>query len=326
MKDLTYEQKSEEVMKWTSKEGPLAAYKGETISGPDWFERALAQKPIESDVDVKGTAIRTYSWGDKGKPGLLLAHGNGAHGNWWDFVAPYLAREYHVIAYDLGGMGNSGWYPEYSLEQYANEQMAICEDAGWFDMSEPPIIVGHSFGGFVSIVTGARFGSSLAGTVIVDSPVNPPERQKKRPDFGGRPHKIYPKLEDALARFRLAPEQTCENHYIIDYIGRRSLKEVEGGWTWKFDPGIWHKFSIDETSHLLQATKCRIGIIRGERSALLTPDVGDYMYGLLGRSVPVIEIPEAQHHIWLDQPLSFVSALRALLADWEHSHPERRGQ
>ncbi len=36
------------------------------------------------------------------------------------------------------------------------------------------------------------------------------------------------------------------------------------------------------------------------------------MFNLLGRSAPVIEIPQARHHVMLDQPLAFVAALRAL--------------
>ena len=46
--------------------------------------------------------------------------------------------------------------------------------------------------------------------------------------------------------------------------------------------------------------------------------------GKLGRSAPVVEIPQAQHHIMLDQPLAFVAALRALLMDWNHSIATRR--
>ena len=35
------------------------------------------------------------------------------------------------------------------------------------------------------------------------------------------------------------------------------------------------------------------------------------MFNLLGRAAPVVEIPEAQHHIMLDQPLALVAALCA---------------
>jgi hypothetical protein len=37
-----------------------------------------------------------------------------------------------------------------------------------------------------------------------------------------------------------------------------------------------------------------------------------------------VEIADAYHHLTLDQPLAFVAAARALLADWEHSTPRKR--
>jgi pimeloyl-ACP methyl ester carboxylesterase len=294
------------------------------VAPPEWFKRAV-ETPVESrKVDVEGTPIHYLHWGDPDKPGLLLVHGNGAHAYWWSFIAPFLAKEYSVAAMDLSGMGDSGFRSHYSMESYAEELMAVCEDAGFFDNEEPPIIVGHSFGGFVTILAGALYGERLAGTVIVDSPVNPPDRPGGPPNRTIRPHRVYPTLEEAMGRFRLAPPQPCENFYITEYVARHSLKKVEGGWTWKFDPRIWRRFSIGDPAERLRATKCRIAVMRGEYSVLLPEEIGDYMFSLLGRAAPVIEIPQARHHVLLDQPLAFVAALRALLADWNHSHPHRK--
>jgi hypothetical protein len=47
------------------------------------------------------------------------------------------------------------------------------------------------------------------------------------------------------------------------------------------------------------------------------------MFKVLDSSVPFVSIPEAEHHIWLDQPLAFISSLRTLLAEWRHSRPQR---
>ena len=55
----------------------------------------------------------------------------------------------------------------------------------------------------------------------------------------------------------------------------------------------------------------------------MPPDIADYMYEVLGRLAPVVSIPEAHHHLQVDQPLAFVAALRTLLADWNHSFPFR---
>ncbi len=308
-----------------SRLGPLARFNGQRVTGPDWFEAAVAT-PCESNViDVAGARIHYLRWGDRSKPGLLLVHGNGAHAFWWSFIAPFLAREYNVAALDLSGMGDSTHRAAYGMDLFVEEEMAVAAHAGMFENAEPPVIVAHSFGGFATILAGARHGDRLAGTVIVDSPVNPPDRPGGPPHRESRPHRIYPTLTEALSRFRLAPEQPCENDYIVDFIARKSLRAVEGGLTWKFDPSLWtHRFSIGDTAACLRNTRCRIAIMRGENSVLMPPEVGEYMYSLLGHAAPVIEIPQARHHVMLDQPLAFVAALRALLADWNHSRPTRR--
>jgi pimeloyl-ACP methyl ester carboxylesterase len=305
-------------------EGPLAALDGVVPPAPAWFEKIVAVEPESAFVEVDGARIHYLRWGARDRPGLLLVHGNAAHAYWWSFIAPYLASEYNVAAMDLSGMGDSQWRAEYSMEIFVREQLAVCEAAGMFVPAEPPIIVAHSFGGFVTMLTGALHGDRLAGTVIVDSPVNPPDRPGGPPKREIKPHHVYPTMAAALARFRLMPPQTCDNLYLVDWVGRRSLKAVEGGFTWKFDPAIWQRFSIGDTAARLKATKCRIAIFRGENSILMPPEIGEYMFKLLDRAAPVVTVPEAQHHVMLDQPLALVSALRALLADWNHSVATRQ--
>lgn len=302
----------------------MTPFAGAVPPAPEWFERAVAQKGEEGSVTVEGAEIRYQSWGDPAKPGLLLTHGNGAHMHWWDWIAPYLARDYRVVAMTLSGMGDSDWRGQYAMDLFAREQFSVCEASGLLDHAVKPLIVGHSFGGFVTVLTGSLYGDRLSGVVLVDSPVAPPGERRGGPPRDIRPTKTYPDLVQALSRFRLAPPQACENLYILDYIARRSLRQVEGGWTWKFDPHIWQRFSIGDMSERLRAMPCRIGIFRGQYSAIFPEEVGAYMFALLGHAVPVVEIPEARHHVMLDQPLAFVSALRALLSDWDHSVATRQ--
>jgi len=47
------------------------------------------------------------------------------------------------------------------------------------------------------------------------------------------------------------------------------------------------------------------------------------MFGVLDQNVPFVAIPEAHHHLMLDQPLAFIASLRTLLAEWRHSRPLR---
>src|SRR5688572_46576 len=72
-------------------QAPLAHLKGAEPPAPAWFKAALADEPERSLVDSDGSKIELLTWGELGKPGLLLVHGNSAHADWWSFVAPYLA-------------------------------------------------------------------------------------------------------------------------------------------------------------------------------------------------------------------------------------------
>jgi pimeloyl-ACP methyl ester carboxylesterase len=60
----------------------------------------------------------------------------------------------------------------------------------------------------------------------------------------------------------------------------------------------------------------RKAIVHGEESQLFTPDSREYLRELGGGSIPVIAVPEARHHLMLDQPLAFATALRAVLEEW----------
>lgn len=298
---------------------PLAALEGAVPPSPQWFKDAIAVKPRSTFIEVEGANIHYLGWGSPAKPGLLLVHGNAAHAHWWSFIAPFLSRDYHVVAPDLSGMGESSWRPDgYSMETFAAEVLAVAEHSAMLANPEPPVIVGHSFGGFVTILAGALYGERLGGSIILDAPVNPPDRPHSSP-LTARAHHHYTTLARALARFRLLPPQKCENLYLLDYLARLSLREIDGGWRWKFDPQIWRDFSVGDLEAQLRDTKCRIAFFRGENSFLMPPEIGNFMSSLLGRTAPVVEIPGAQHHVMLDQPLALVAALRALLADWRHS-------
>jgi pimeloyl-ACP methyl ester carboxylesterase len=288
---------------------------------PGWFERALAHRPEQRAVTVDGIDISYLAWGRVGAPGLVFVHGGAAHAHWWSFLVPLLAGSYRVAAMDLSGHGDSGRRDEYLLGSWAAEIMAVADDLG---ATGTPVVVGHSMGGFVAIGTAATYGTELAGIVILDSPVSAPDPETEAARQGRifGPLKVYPDPEAALARFRTVPEQEHYLDYAMDHVGRHSIREVEGGWSWKYDPDIFVP-PRSEPRELLERVRCRVALFRAEHG-LVTPEIGQYMYERLGRVAPVVEIPEAGHHLMLDQPLLLLTALRTLLADWEHSSPRTR--
>jgi pimeloyl-ACP methyl ester carboxylesterase len=294
-------------------------------TAPVWFQRALAVGFTDEFVEHDGAAIHYLAWGDTGRRGLVFVHGGGAHAHWWTHLAATFASEFRVLAVDLSGHGDSTHREHYRLEQWTDEVVAV---AGAGGIDGLPVIIGHSMGGFVTIATAARHPGRMTGVIVCDSPV-----VQEDPEIGayrlreafGRP-RTYATVDDAVSRFRTVPAQAHYLDYVIDYVARHSLKQVDGGWQWKFDRRIFEQFGAGmrgiAAPYLSQVT-CRLALLRSE-CGLVTPDIGASMYEQLGRVTPVIEIPEAGHHAMLDQPLILLTALRTLLADWDHSEPHRR--
>jgi len=292
---------------------------------PGWFRRALAVPFEDRTVTVDRCAVHYVAWGPLGARGIVFVHGGGAHAHWWTHVAATFAGQFRVVAVDLSGHGDSGHRPEYVPEQWTDEVMAATADAG---MAGRPVVVGHSMGGFVTIATAARHAALVDGVVICDSPVTEPDPEiaayRLREAFG-QP-RTYPDVETAVAHFRTVPPQEHYLPYVMDHVARRSLRAADGGWQWKFDRRIFEQFGAGMrsiASPYLPEVTCRLALLRSE-CGLVTPEIGASMYERLGRVTPVIELPEAGHHAMLDQPLILLTALRTILADWDHSEPLRR--
>lgn len=295
---------------------PLAALEGKSPAAPKWFVRVQEDSFDAGSITRLGSTIAWKAWGTRGAPGLILAHGGTAHKGWWDAIGPYLAREgYRVVAPDLAGMGDSGWRDTYSMEDHAGDLLAAARDGGAFDAGKP-VLAGHSFGGFVTLTASLLLGDELQAGIILDSPIRPQTEQRgdAPPRRGGR---VYGDTAAALQRFRLLPDQPCEHLWLLDYIARGSLKEVEDGVTWKFDPDLWAKLSWErrDPEKAAASLKCPLAFVRGAQSRLMQAETWDYMRSVFTTS-PFISVPDAKHHLILDQPLAVASVLQALLEGW----------
>jgi len=289
---------------------------------PDWFTAALAAPRDEGVVEVGGCPIHFLAWGSAGLPGLVLVHGGAAHAHWWSFLAPLLADSWDCVALDLSGHGDSGRRRAYSLEAWAGEVMAVAERAAF---PEPPVLVGHSMGGLIAIQAARDHGDSLAGAILVDAPLRRPDPESQE---GSRTRALrvlgaHATRAEAEGRFRLIPGQPGVHPAIFRHIAAHSVREVAGGWTWKFDPQVFARPRLP-VGDLLPEARCRLALIFGERSEVVTADVAAYTAEMMGPGAPVVCLPGAYHHLLLDSPLVFVGALRGLLAAWGHGEDRPR--
>lgn len=111
---------------------------------------------------VGGRRIR-YEVAGEGEP-VVLVHGLSGSTRWWDRTVPALAARYRVYLVDLPGFG---------AMSRAEGGFVLSEAAGWLSSwmeavgLERTHLVGHSMGGYISVVLAARRPELLRRLVLV---------------------------------------------------------------------------------------------------------------------------------------------------------------
>lgn len=305
-------------------------------SPPEWLKQALSVPREDGYVNVDGCDIHFFRWGDPNKPGIVMLHGFLAHARCFAFIAPFLAADYHVVAYDMSGMGDSESRDGYPDSVRLQELIGVCEHTGLFEHEHRPTIIAHSYGGRVASLAAYEHSDKFAGIIICDLMVirpsvlaanadkfTPPGNQRH-----DRANRVYPDYATAKQRFVLAPPQKVRVPELLDFMAYHSLKRVAGGWQWKFDPGVFKREDKDhaiwaKTGETLVKAPGRKAFVYGQESLLFNADSARYIKELISEyaveGFPIIEIPQAGHHLMLDQPMAFISVLRSILVNWEQS-------
>ena len=282
---------------------------------PDWWRWAKGRASRANVIAPEGEQGRLHylSWedaGDGGKPTLLLIHGFRAHAHWWDMVAPFFTERFRVIALDLSGMGDSDHRDHYSQHCHADDIIRLVEHLD----AAPVTAVGHSFGGGRLLLAAARRPELFRHAVIVDTHQQFADMVIPADPIGHTKPRFYPRLEMALDRFRLSPEQPEALPFLVDHIARHSLRPVDDGWTWKFDPAMQsHLFINRDADRLLPAVSVSVDVVHGSLSEVVPDDLARRVHACLGNPGKRVCIPGGHHHLMLDQPTALIATLQALL-------------
>lgn len=257
---------------------------------------------VVDDVD-----IAWERWSRTGAPRVVLVHGTSAHTAWWHHTVGWLADAYDVVAVDLSGHGDSGRRDEYDLDTWSREVLAIVDEV----CGGKAALVGHSIGGLVASGAAAIRPDAVSAMVLVDCIVSEPEGVARPPTAGGGT--VFPTVEDALGRYRLMPPQPVPDVRVLTYVAERSLRPVDGGWTWKVDPAIFGALKTDRLTASLAGVRCPTTVVRGELSQLVPPNAAEVLAELLGRPITQYDVPNAYHHVMIDQSALFGRLLRRAL-------------
>lgn len=121
----------------------------------------------EGALRIGGLRLHYAAWGPRSAPPLVLLHGGAANSHWWDWVAPRLAGSFRVLALDFPGHGQSEWprSPRYRMQDFVR---AVVDFADGLAIG-PLDLVGHSMGGKVAMVVGARHPRRVRSLIVVDA-------------------------------------------------------------------------------------------------------------------------------------------------------------
>src|SRR5690606_26287722 len=108
---------------------------------------AAAGGPTSRSYVSQRLRLRYVDWGNPEAPPLLLVHGGRAHSRNWDWVAQRLRHQWHVIAPDLRGHGDSQWADDgnYAMTGYVYDLAQLIHE----QRLAPVTIVAHSLGGVI---------------------------------------------------------------------------------------------------------------------------------------------------------------------------------
>jgi pimeloyl-ACP methyl ester carboxylesterase len=297
----------------------------EAVAIPEWFERALKAPHDSRFVDVSGCPIHYLRWGDPSRPGLLFVPGSGGHAHWFSHVAPLFADQFHVVAMDISGCGDSGRRDSYAQELVVAEIMAVAADSGILQEDVRPTLVGHSVGGQFAVRTALAHGEQFLGVIAVDSlryarlAKDSAVKALDGPRPAPRPARVYGDFDEAVARFRLSPgpQVPIESSYVLDHIARQSLCRVEGGWSWKHDSALASIVTLGiELKDSLTSLRCNAAAVYGEHTHLADETLLEIMEAITEGEVPVFRIPGASHYPMIDSPIAFVAAIKGVALAW----------
>lgn len=252
-------------------------------------------------------------WGDESKPALILVHGGRDHARSWDFVAERLVDKYAIYAMDLRGHGDSEWTkgPAYQLSHHVADLAKLVDVIG----REQVKIIAHSLGGRIAIDYACAFPERVERLVSIEGFGRPPsdlspahrlrrfvEQVRTTEEF--TPH-VLPDIETCEKRMfdankRLSPE-------MVKHLTKHAVREVEGGYAWKFD--YYHRvmatpdWSIDSFRAMWRELKAPVLLIGGSDS-WFGPERGDLVEKTLGSHHIMVE--NAGHWVHHDQLETFI--------------------
>jgi pimeloyl-ACP methyl ester carboxylesterase len=297
----------------------------------------MAQQPPTDLSDAGPTSHVFFSqrlrlhyvdWGNDSAPPLILLHGGRDHCRNWDWVAAALRDEYHVIAPDLRGHGDSTWSAsgQYTMANYIYDLAQLVHQLG----AGPVSIIAHSLGGNIALRYAGIYPENVHRLVAIEGLGPAPRSTGSEPRksisermrawidqtraCSARQPRRYATFDDALARMQeankhLRPDQARHlTHHAVN-------RNEDGTYSWKFDHyvAVWGPYDMahDAIAELWTRIRCPVLLVYGNESWATDPSADGRMTCF--QNARVLGVPGAGHWVQHDQLDFFMKHTREFL-------------
>ncbi len=288
--------------------------------------------------DMPGPTSRIYfsqrlrlhyvDWGNPEAPPLLLVHGGQDHCRNWDWVAQQLRKDWHVIAPDLRGHGNSEWSADgsYPMTNYVYDLAQLIHQ----QELAPVTIVAHSMGGNVALRYTGIHPENVRKLVAIEGLGPSPKMLAERGQqpmherlakwiqdtraLAGRLPRRYHSIEDAFARMQaenthLSPDQARHlTHHGVN-------QNEDGTYSWKFDNyvRVWSPYDIQQSElhQLWGRITCPTLLVYGKESWASNPEDDGRIAHF--NTAKVVTFEKAGHWVHHDRLDDFLALMRDFL-------------
>ena len=255
--------------------------------------------------------IHYVDWGNESAPAVVLVHGGRDHARNWDWVARDLRRDFHVIAPDLRGHGDSQWAVGgmYAVADFVLDIANLIDALGDREI----YLVGHSLGGAIALQYAGTFPERISCVVAIEGwgppmieeqPAHVRMRQwvNHMHEMERRKPRRYTSREEATKRMIEAnPHLTPEMARHLTLHGTRMNED--GTFSWKFDNYVRirspYQFNLEDAMDIWGQITAPTLLIKGAESWAPDPERSGRVGSIRQRQTVVIE--KAGHWVHHDQ-------------------------
>jgi esterase len=270
-------------------------------------------------VAVNGLKLHYLDFGNTAAPPLICLHGLSGNAHSFDRLAPRLAADWHVIALDVRGRGDSAWGPsgDYNLPIYTSDLAALIDT-----LALPSVaLIGTSMGGVIAMMYAGGYPGRVERLILNDvGPEVDPAGLGRITGYMTSAPTSFATLADVATYYRdnyPALESAPEDE-LLDFIQWAVRPAEGGGLVWKLDPAIriiprsgtaartmdlWMPYARIATPVL---------VLRGADSDVLARATTARMR-VVQRQTTVVEIPGVGHAPSLLEPEA-LAAIKEFLA------------